>query len=225
MLHPPPAELPLPPKVGAVRPVYHIFTSSPMRTSLKKPIFKGKSAPNCSLHLETSDCEDKERKKTASSSKEAEAGSIKQEAPDTFIEVEQKRVAEPALPNCGDESPPAPKADEDDEDETIFFTPDLFEDEDNDASLQNGTPSEMHPRTRSPDGLLQQVQGQTSFNGQSGQSSVSERRKPQGEKEGSRGQKQGVEGGQVDKHSRKTDGCLHWMSKSRQKVLPDLSGN
>lgn len=209
MLHPPPAELPLPPKVGAVRPVYHIFTSSPVRTSLKKPIFKGTSAPNCSLHLETSVCEDKERKKTTSSSKEAGAGSTKQEAPDTFIEVEKKRVAEPALPDCGDESPSAPKADEEDEDQTIFFTPELFEVNDNDNNLQNGTPSETQPRTRSPDVLSQQVQGQVSFNGQS---SVSERRKPQGEKEG-------VEGG------RKTDSCLLWMSKSRQKVLPDLPGN
>lgn len=222
---PPPAGPPLHPKVRVVQPLYPIFTSSPVRTSLMKPIFKGKSPPNSSQHLQTSDFEDKEGKKITSLPKDAEAGLLKQE--DHFSEVEEKTDAVTALPDCEEEHPAAANAHEEDEDETIFFTPELFESKDNDVGLQNETTTEVPPRTRSPaacsDELFEQDQGQASFDGQ-GTISVSERKKPQGEKEGFRGQKEGVEGGQVDNQSRKTDSWLHRVSSSRQKVPSNPTG-
>lgn len=213
MQNPPPAERPLLPKVRAAQPF--IFNSNPVRTSLKKPIFKGKSPPNSSLHLETSDLEDKEGKKTISLAKETEAGLLKQEAPCTFSEVEEKTDGGTALLSWEDEALAA----SDEEDETKFFTPELFEGKDDDGSPRNET-------TESPaawsDELFEQVQGQASINGQS--VSVSERTKPEGEDEGIRGQEEGVEGGQVDNKSRQRD-SLSRMSRSRQKGLINPTGN
>lgn len=219
---PPPAGLLLHPKVRVVQPLYPIFTSSPVRTSLKKPIFKGKSPPNSSQHLQSSDFEDEE---ITSLPKEAEVGLLKQV--DTFSDVEEKTDALTALFDCEEEHPATATAHEEDEDETMFFTPELFESKDNDVGPQNETTTEFPPRTRSPaacSGVLsEQDQGQTSFGGQR-MSSVSERKKPQGERGGFRGQKEGVEGGQVDNQSRKTDSWHHRVSRSRQKVPSNLTG-
>lgn len=213
---PPPAGPPLHPRVRVAQPLYSIFTSSPVRTSLKKPIFKGKSPPHPNQHLQTSDFEDKEGKKITSLPKEAEAGLLKQES--IFREVEEKSDAVTAVPDCEEEHPAAASAHEEDEDEIIFFTPELFESKDNDVGPQNETTTEFPPRPRSPavcsDELLEQGQGQASFDGQ-GTISGSERKKPQGEREGFRGQK---EGGQVDNQSRKTESWHHRVSRSRQKV-------
>lgn len=218
MLQSPPPALPqLRPKVRVVQPLYSIFTSSPVRTSLKKPIFKGKSQ-------ETSDSEDKEGKKITSLPKEAEAGLLKRE--DTFSEVEEKSDAVTALPDCEEEHPAAASALEEDEDESIYFTPELFEGKDTDVGPQNETTTELPPRTKSPAACSDeqgQGQGRASFDGHR-TISVSERKKPQGEKDGFRGQKEGVEGGQVDNQSRKTDSWHHRLSRSRQKVPSNPTG-
>lgn len=215
---PPTAGPSLHPKFRVVQPLCPTFTSSPVRTSLKKPIFKGKSPLNTSRHLQTSDFEDKEGRIT-SLPKEAEAGLLKQK--DTFCEVEEKADAVTALPDCEEEHPAAASAPED-EDE-IIFTPELFESKDNCVGPQN----EFPPRTRNPatclNELFEQDQGQASFNGQR-TISVSKRKKPQGEKEGFRGQKKGVDEGQVENQSRKTDSWHRRVSRSGQNIPSDPTG-
>lgn len=215
-------------KARAVQPLYHSFTFSPVRNTLKKPIFQGKPPSNSSLHLEISAFEDKEGQQANSLSNDTEAGLLKQEVPDTLREVEEKTDTGTAFPSCEEESPGAASDREEDEDETIFFTPELFEDTDNDGSPQRETTTESPPRMRSPAACLdepfEKVQGRASFNGQS-PISESERKKPQGEREGIRGQKEGVEGGQVDNQSRNSDNWLHRVSRSRQKVPSSPTGN
>lgn len=206
---PPPAAPLLNPTAGAV---YPIFTSSPVRTSLKKPIFKAKPPSNSSLPLERSGFEEEERQEITSSSKDNEAGLIKPEVLDTFREVEEKTEAGAAFLDCEDEPPGATGAGEEDEDETIFFTPELFEDT-NDAG---GPDAETTTGPRGPaacsDELSETVEG-------------GREKKPQGEREGVRGQKEGVEGGQVENQSRKTRGWPHRASRSRQKVPSSPTGN
>lgn len=219
MLPIPPRAAPLlNPKAGAVYPV---FTSSPVRPSLKKPIFKGKPPSNSSLPLERSDFEEKEGQEITSSSKDNEAGLIKPGVLDTFREVEEKTEAGAAFFDCGDEPPRATVAGEEDGDETIF-TPELFEDMNSDGSRRTETPTEPPPGTRDPaacsDELFEKVEGGASCTGE-GPVSESERKKPEGEREGVRGQKEGVEGGQVENQSRKTH---KW---SRQKVPSSPTGN
>ncbi|XP_056905680.1 Fanconi anemia group J protein isoform X1 [Takifugu flavidus] len=220
---PPPAAPLLNPKARAVHP---IFTSSPVRPSLKKPIFKGKPPSNSSLPLEMSDFEDKEGQIT-SSSKDNEAGLIKAEVPDTFREVEEKTDAGAAFSDWEDGPPGAAGAGEEDEDETIFFTPELFEDPSNGGSPHTEPTTEPPPGTRGPaacsDEPFEKVQGGASCTGES-PVSESERKKPEGEREGIRGEKEGVEGGQVDNQSRKTDKWLHRVSRSRQKVPSSPTG-
>lgn len=219
MLQSPPPAGPLHPKVRVVQPLFPIFTSSPVRTSLKKPIFK-KLPPNSSQHLETCDFEDKEGKKIT------EAGLLKQE--DTFSEAEEKTDAGTALPDGEEEHPAAARAHEEDEDGTIFFTPELFECKDNDVFPQNETTTEFRPRTKSPAACSDQPseQGQGQGQGQASSDeqwtvSVGEKKKPQGEEEG---QTEGVEGGQVDHQSRNTDSWHLRVSRSRQKVPSNPTG-
>lgn len=211
---PPPAVPLLNPKAKIS---YPIFTSSPVRSSLKKPIFKGKPPSNPSLPLERSDFEDKEGQKITSSSKDNEAGLMKSEVPDTFREVEEKTDAGSAFFDCEAEPPGAAGAGEEDEDLTIFFTPELFEDTNDDGSPHTETTTEWLPGSRGPaacsDELLEKVCGGASCTGEI-PVSESERKKPEGERGGIRGQKEGVEAGQVDNQSRKTDKWLHRASRS-----------
>lgn len=182
---PPPAPPLLNPTAGAV---YPIFTSSPVRPSLKKPIFKGKPASNSSLPLERSDFEEEGDQEITSSSKDNEAGDG-----------------------------------EEDEDETIFFTPELFEDT-NDAG---GPDAETTTGARGPaacsDEPSEKVEGGASSTGES-PVSERERKKPQGEREGVRGQEEGEEGGQVENQSRKTREWPHRAPGSRQ-VPSSPTGN
>lgn len=217
---PPPAGPPLRPKVGVVQPLFPIFTSSPVRTSLRKPIFKNRP-PNSSRHLERHDFEDKEGRKISSLPKEAEAGLLRQE--DTLSEVEEKTDAA----DWEEEHPPAASIHEEDKDKTLFFTPELFECKDNDVGPQNETTTEFPPRTKSPaagsDELCEQDQGPASSDEQ-WTVSVSEKKQLQGEKEGFRGQEEGVEGGQVDNQSRKADSWHLRVSRSWQKVPSNPTG-
>lgn len=178
-----------------------------------------------------SDFEDQEGQKISSSPEATEAGLLKQEAPHTFREEEEKADAGSALFACEDGPPraaAAAAAGEEDEDVTIFFTPELFEDAHTDASPRTETTTGSVPRTGGPaarsDELFEKVQGQASFTGQ-GTVSESEGKKPQGEREGIRGQEEGAEGGQADNQGRKTDEWLHRVSRSRQKVPSSPTGN
>lgn len=225
--------LPIPPPAAPLfnpkaRALFPIFTCSPGRPSLKKPIFKGKPPSDSSLPLERPDLEGKEGQELASSSKDNGAGLIKPEVPDTFREVEERTDAGAAFFDCGDQPPGAAGAGEEDQDQTIFFTPELFEDNANDGRPHTETTTQLPSGPRGPAAcsgeLFEEVQGGASCTGEP-PISGSERKKPEGEREGIRGQKTGVEGGQVDNQSRKTHKWLHRASRSRQKVPSSPTGN
>lgn len=239
-MHSSPAE-PLLHKKTLARPLYHIFTSSPISTRLKKPIFKEKMPSNSSQYLETSNHSEQKEKHQISSPQKTEAACLKQGAPDNSseIKVEQNNVApEPSTvttpPSCESEPPSAanPDEDEEDEDQTIFFTPELFEDE---GSPKKGTKpgSECFPRRESPALLSEELFGSEQAQGQvsafDGQSAISVSKETaelsQGQKEGMRGQKQGEEGEQVDSQSRQADSRLRRLSRSRQKAPSTPTGN
>lgn len=228
--NPSPAESLLHPKVTATQPLYPIFISSPIRTSLKRPLFKGKSPGNTSMHMETSDHSQEEE--ISSSQRESDAACIEQKVPDasTGIEVEPHNM-EPCTvitpPGCENKPSAAADPDEDDEDQTVYFTPELFEGEDNGRSPQREMTTESPTKTKSPSALshelLEQGQGLTSAAG--GQSAVTVSELSQGQTEGSGGQKEGEERDQVDSGSRQTDIWLCRLSRSRQKASGNPTGN
>uniref|UniRef100_A0A671VGH5 DNA 5'-3' helicase n=1 Tax=Sparus aurata TaxID=8175 RepID=A0A671VGH5_SPAAU len=183
-MHQPPAE-PLSHQKGTAQPLYHIFTSSPVSTRFKKPIFKETTPSKSSQHVETSNHSEHRDKQQISSPQKTEAACLKKGAPDRFseIQVEPLNMAlEPSTvttpPSCESEPPSAdnPNEDEDedeeDEDQTVFYTPELFECEGNEGSPK--TKTESPSRVESPDLLSgelfgsEQAQQQTSaFDGQS----------------------------------------------------------
>lgn len=206
---------------------HRIFTSSPISSCFRKPIFKVKTSVDSSQHLETSNhSENKENQLISSPQKKSEV------APDTSSEIqaEPPHNLEPSTgataPECESEPPSACDLDEEDEDQTVFFTPELFEDDGNESSPQKGRRPNASPRSASPVllselfGLAEaEVQGQAfGFDGQ-GAISVSEESTelPQRQKGGIRGLKEGEEGEQVDNQSR--------LSRSRQNIASTPTGN
>ncbi|XP_041796744.1 Fanconi anemia group J protein isoform X2 [Chelmon rostratus] len=241
-MHSPPAE-PLSHKKGTARPLYHIFTSSPISAYFKKPIFKQKTPSNSSQHLETSNhSEHKERQQISSPLKKTEAAYVEQAAPNNSSEITVEprnlvpsTVATPSSRESEPLSADQPDEDEEDEDQTVFFTPELFEGEGDEGSPQKETTISSPPRMESPALLTEepfgseQAQGRgqaTVFDGQSA-TSVSKESigLSQGQKEEIREQKQGEEGEQVANQSRQTDSRLRRLSRSRQKTPSTPAGN
>lgn len=242
-MHSPPAE-PLSRQKRTGQPLYHIFTSSPISTCFKKPIFKEKAPSNSSQHLESSNhAEHREKQQISSPQNQAEAACLKQEAGDNSseIKVEPHNLAlEPFTattpPNGESESPSADNPDEDveDEDQTVFFTPELFDGEGDEGSPQKETKTKSPPRKVLGLALLseelfgsEQAQGQASaFDGQSAiLGSKDSTELSQGQKEEIRGQKQGEEEEQVDNQSRQSGSRLRRLSRSRQKAPSTHTGN
>uniref|UniRef100_A0A3B4ZN16 DNA 5'-3' helicase n=1 Tax=Stegastes partitus TaxID=144197 RepID=A0A3B4ZN16_9TELE len=195
--------------------LFPIFTSSPISTSFKKPIFKKRAPGNSSQHLETSShCEDKENHQISSPPLKTEGVCLKQEAG-----------------NISNDSG------EDDEDQTIFFTPELFEEEGDNGSPQKEVRAESPPwmvfGTESPALLSEELFGSEQAQGQAsgfdGQSAISVSKEStelsQGQKEEIRGQKQGEEREEVETQSRQTGSRLHRLSRSKQKAPCTPTGN
>lgn len=230
---PSPAESLLHPKVTAMQPLYHIFTSSPIRTSLKRPLFKGKSPGNSSMHMEISDHSlEEETQRITSSQRETDAACIEQKVPDasTGIEVEPHNM-EPCTvitpPGCDSKPSAASDPDEDDEDQTVFFTPELFEGEDNGRSPLREMTTESPTRTKSPSALSHELleQGPGLTSAADGQSAVTVSELSQGQIKGSGGQKEGEERDRVDSGCRQTDIWLCRLSRSRQNASGNPTGN
>ncbi|XP_027136219.1 Fanconi anemia group J protein isoform X3 [Larimichthys crocea] len=241
MMHSPPVEPLSHQKKGKAQPLYHIFTSSPISTRFKKPIFKEKMPSDSRQQVETSNhSEHKEKQQISSPQQKTEAACLEQEAPDSSSEfkVEPHNMApEPATvtvsPRCESEPPSAhnPDEDEEDEDQTVFFSPELFEGDDNEGSPHKEADAESPPRMESPallsEELLgsEQAQGQGQSSAFDGQSAVSVSKEStelsQGQNQEIRGQKQGEE---VDDQNRQTNRRLHRLSRSRQKVPSTSSG-
>ncbi|XP_030257122.1 Fanconi anemia group J protein isoform X7 [Sparus aurata] len=241
-MHQPPAE-PLSHQKGTAQPLYHIFTSSPVSTRFKKPIFKETTPSKSSQHVETSNHSEHRDKQQISSPQKTEAACLKKGAPDRFseIQVEPLNMAlEPSTvttpPSCESEPPSAdnPNEDEDedeeDEDQTVFYTPELFECEGNEGSPK--TKTESPSRVESPDLLSgelfgsEQAQQQTSaFDGQSAISVSKESAGlSQGKEKEIRGQRKGEDGEQLDNQSRQAANRLRRLSRSRQKAPSTPTG-
>lgn len=154
MVHSPTEEPQLHRKKSA-KPFYHIFTSSPINSCFRKPIFNLKTSGDSSQHLETSNHSDNKENQLISSPQ-------KKSAPDTTSEtqVEPPHNLESSTgttpPDCESEPPSA--CDLDEEDQTVFFTPELFEDDSNESSPQKEMRPNASPRSASPV-LLSEVFG------------------------------------------------------------------
>ncbi|KAI3354667.1 hypothetical protein L3Q82_019165, partial [Scortum barcoo] len=234
MTHSSPAE-PLLHQKTTGQSLYHIFTSKPVSTCFKKPIFKEKAFSNSSQHLELPNhAEHKDKQQISPPQKKTEmtcpeqgagynAGEVKVEphnpAPEPYT------VTMP--PSCESESALLDNPDEDveDEDQTIFFTPELFDGEGDEGSSQKEDSSP--PRMVLGLDLLseelfgsEEAQGQASaFDGHSAISGSKDSTElSHGQKEEIRGQKQGEEEEQVDNQSRQTGRKLRRLSRSRQKA-------
>ncbi|XP_051254031.1 Fanconi anemia group J protein [Dicentrarchus labrax] len=201
-------------------PLYSIFTPSPV-SNFKKPVFIKKAPSNPSQKL---------------------AAPLKQGPPDSSSEITEEPhnlALEPSSvttpPRCESDPPSAdnPEEDKEDEDQTVFFTPELFEGESNEGSPE--IEAKSPPRMGSPALLSEELFGSEQAQGQGqapavdGQSAilVSEESTElsQGLKEEIRGQEQGEEGEQVDNQSRQADNKLRRLSRSRQKAPSTPTGN
>lgn len=216
--HSPTEEPQLHPKRSA-QPFYHIFTSSPISSCFRKPIFKVKTSGDSSQHLETSNHAENEENQLISSLQKKSEG-----APDTSgeIQVEPPHKLQSSTgttpTSCESEPPSACDLDEEDEDQTVFFTPELFEDDSNESSPQKEMRPNASPRSVSPV-LLSELakaegQGQGQAFGLDGQGAISVSEEST---ELPQGQKGGEEGEQVDNQSR--------LSRSRQSTPSTPTGN
>lgn len=234
-MHSPPAE-PLSHPKRAAQALYHIFTSSPISKCFKKPIFKAKGHSNTSQHFETPELpEHKEKPQVPFPQKKTEESGLKQAAGEGSSEIkgEPHNLATVTTPpSCESELPPADNPDEEDEDQTVFFTPELFEGEVEESTPHKEAKTESPPRMvlgpESPVLLSEELfrsEQASVFDGQ-GAISVSKESAElsQGQRE-VRGQTQGEEGEQVENQSRQTGSRLCRLSRSRQKAPLTPTGN
>ncbi|XP_039986589.1 Fanconi anemia group J protein isoform X3 [Xiphias gladius] len=237
MMHGFPAE-PLSHKTKTAQPLYHGSTSSPISNCFKKAVFK-EQAP--SQYLEArNNFEHKENHQISSPQKKTEVSSLKQGATDMSSEIIVEPYDLALVPStvtisasCESEAPSAynPEEDEMDEDQTVFFTPELFEDEGNEGSPQKETKIESPPRmvlgaeiSALPSEELfssEQAQRQGQASAFDGKCAISINKESTelslGCKEKIRRQKQSDEEEQVDNQSRKTGSRLRRLSRSRQR--------
>lgn len=224
-----PQEEPLPLQKRAALPPYSIFTSTPTNNTFRKPIFK-RSAPS-SPGQETCHCsDDKENQQIASASLKTN-GSDEARGDPASLAPEPAPVTAP--PSCENEPPAAGSSDEDEKDQTVFFTPELFEGEGDEGGEQEETKAESRPElvlgATSTAAVTEELLGSepTHVPGHAsaldGQSAVSVSEEStglsQGKEEEVRGQKQYEEG-----EGRQTGSRRHRLSRSRQKVSSTQTG-
>uniref|UniRef100_A0A8C4ED68 DNA 5'-3' helicase n=1 Tax=Dicentrarchus labrax TaxID=13489 RepID=A0A8C4ED68_DICLA len=132
-------------------PLYSIFTPSPV-SNFKKPVFIKKAPSNPSQKL---------------------AAPLKQGPPDSSSEITEEPhnlALEPSSvttpPRCESDPPSAdnPEEDKEDEDQTVFFTPELFEGESNEGSPE--IEAKSPPRMGSPALLSEELFGSEQAQGQ-----------------------------------------------------------
>lgn len=217
------------------QPPDHIFTTSPISNIFKKPIFKVKTPNNSSQPSETSNhIENKENKQNSHPQNEAEAAGLKQEAADSSKEIKgEPHTLEPSTVTtphiCESELPSGanPDEEEEEEDQTIFYTPELFEGDGSEGSPQEDPTAESPPRMASPvvlsEELFERAQGQGRAPPPDGETAISVIE--EGHREGIGGRKEGEDGEEVETGSSQTVSRLHRLSRSRQKVPPTLTGN
>lgn len=221
------------PQKTTSRPLYSIFTSSPISTNFKRPIFKDKTPSTPSQQLEIpSHFEEKENQPISSLPLKSDALSFKQGSANTSSENivqpcslarESSTVKTP--PSCESERPSADNSDDDDQ--TVFFTPELFEGEGSpQKEAEEESPQRVVLEAESPPPLSEELLGSEQAQGQGsafdGQSAISVSKQitelSQGQNEEIRGQKQGEEGEEGETQSWQTGSKLCRLSRSRQKA-------
>lgn len=144
---------------------------------------------------------------------------------------------EPSPPStCKSELPSVDSTDEKEEDQTVFFTPELFEGEGGPQEEANGkSPPRMAAVAESPAPLSEELFGSEQARGQ-GRASAFDRQSSisvsmdstelsQGQEGEIIGQNQGEEAEQVDTQSRQTGSKLRRLSRSKQKSPSTTTGN
>ncbi|XP_035985322.1 Fanconi anemia group J protein homolog isoform X1 [Fundulus heteroclitus] len=214
-----------PAKQLAARPLFPIFASSPTNTNLKKPIFKGKP-------LNSSD--QPEGRQISSPPVDPETFSPKPAAGNCLSEhSEEPSDLAPGVPTVTpppsfeSESPVAANTSADDEDETVYYTPELFEVEAVEGNPQKEnpvSPPRVVPGTESPglpsDGGSESTQELATAFDEHSAASVSKQSTEvsQGQKEDIRRPKLSEKGQEAESQSRQRESRPHRLSRSRQKI-------
>lgn len=124
------------------QPLNHIFTGGQTSSPLRKPIFKAKTSSNSDQPVETSSHLESISNRQRSPPQERTGASCpKQETSNGSSEIKEEPFTVTSPPGCESEAPSADISDENEEDEdvTVFFTPELFEDESNEGSPHKET--------------------------------------------------------------------------------------
>lgn len=208
----------------AALPLFSIFTSSPTNHTFRKPIFK-RSAPSSPGQDTSNCCEDKENQQIASASLKTN-GSDEARGDRTSPAPEPAPVTAP--PSCEDEPPAAGSSDEDEKDQTVFFTPELFEGEGDEGGAQEETKAESVQGAMSTASVTEELLSSEQIHMRElasalhGQSAVSVSEQSAGLSQGKeevRGQKQYEEGEGRQRGSRR-----HRLSRSRHNVSSTQTG-
>lgn len=124
------------------QPLNHFFTGGQTSNPLRKPIFKAKSSSNSDQPVETSNHLESVSDRQRSPPQEmTDASCPKQETSNGSSEIKEEPSTVTSPPGSESEAPSADISDENEEDEdlTVFFTPELFEDESNEGSPHKET--------------------------------------------------------------------------------------
>lgn len=124
------------------QPLNHIFTGGHTSNPLRKPIFKVKTSGNSDQPVETSNSLESTSNFQRSRPQEmTDTSCPKQETSSGSSEIKEEPSTVTSPPGCESEAPSADISDENEEDEdvTVFFTPELFEDESNEGSPHKET--------------------------------------------------------------------------------------
>ncbi len=238
MMHSRPAE----PQWHQKRTVGHLSHNfSPISTCFKTPIFKEKKPCNSCQLLETSNhSEQNEKQQTSSPLGKTETTCLKQGPQEGSgeVKVEQHNLTletstVTTTPSCKKGPPSGENQDDEDEDQTLFFTPELFEGEEKEGSPQGEinikSPIKMESPALLSEELLYSKQRQGEICAFEGQNDILVSKGGTelsvGQEEEISGQKQGDEGEEVDDLRRQTHSRLCKLSRSRQIAPSTPTGN
>ncbi|XP_014834378.1 PREDICTED: Fanconi anemia group J protein homolog isoform X3 [Poecilia mexicana] len=199
-----------PAKQLSAQHLYHIFTISPTNTNLKMPIFKAKPA-NCSVRPGALQISSPPVNLEILHTKQTDGNCLSEntEAPGVST------ITTP--PGFKSESPVPAKSSDDDEDKSVFYTPELFEDEGNLPKENHVSSPRIDPdteRSATPSQELASVFGEQSVASVSKQST----KLSQGQKEDTEALQQSEKTEEDESQNRQRGSRLHRLSRSRQRV-------
>ncbi|XP_030008744.1 Fanconi anemia group J protein [Sphaeramia orbicularis] len=225
------------------QPLYPIFTSSPISTCFKKPIFKEKGSSDSNMHLERA-CFSESFLKQDTSLPQKNQGMEKPPAENGFSETKpETHSVGPEPPTrrspstCESEPLSLDDGNDEDEDQTVFFTPELFEgDEGEEGSPQKESEAKTPPRivVESHSQVLlseelsgsEQAQGQGRAPASDGQSAfLVSRDGTELSQEKTEEKVRPEQEEQMENQNRQTGNRLRRLSRSRHKAPPTPAGN